>query len=65
MTMFNKIDDFQPNELLTREQAAKMFTNFAINVLCRKKDTHLTIAYSDIGDANATLKPYIISAYQL
>ena len=65
MTMFNNVDAFNPYSKLTREQAAKIFSNFATNVLCRKPDTSLTPDYTDVSNANRTLKPYITKAYQL
>ena len=65
MTSFNSIDDFKPYSNLTREQAAKIFSNFATNVLCRKPDTSLQTSYTDISNADITLKPYITKAYQL
>ena len=65
MTSFNTIDTFKPYTKLTREQAAKIFSNFAMNVLCRKPDTSLQPSYNDINNSNETLKPYIVKAYQL
>ena len=65
MTMFDSVDDYDPYRNLSREEAAKIFSNFAINVLCRKPDLNLKVNYSDTEDANPTLKPYITLAYQL
>ena len=65
MTMFDSVDGFAPYRNLSREEAAKIFSNFAINVLCRKPDTNLSVHYSDVENANPTLKPYITLAYQL
>lgn len=65
MTIFNHIDQFDPYRTLTREEAAKIFSNFAMNVLCRKPDKNLTIEYADIENSDTTLKPYITLAYQL
>ena len=65
MTMFDSVDGFAPKRNLSREEAAKIFSNFAINVLCRKPDKNLSIHYSDVENANSTLKPYITLAYQL
>ena len=65
MTMFDSVEGFAPKRNLSREEAAKIFSNFAINVLCRKPDTNLSVNYSDVGNANPTLKPYITLAYQL
>ena len=65
MTMFDSVDGFDPYRNLSREEAAKIFSNFAINVLCRKPDMNLSVKYSDVENANPTLKPYITLAYQL
>jgi hypothetical protein len=59
------VDKFQPNMRLTRQQAAKMFTNFATNVLCRIPDTSIQPAYTDTSDVNTENKKYITQAYQL
>ena len=65
MTMFDSIDGYDPYRDLSREEAAKIFSNFAINVLCRKPDLNLKVNYSDVENADPTLKPYITLAYQL
>ena len=65
MTMFNNVDGFDPYRNLSREEAAKIFSNFAINVLCRKPDMNLSVKYSDVENADPSLKPYITLAYQL
>lgn len=65
MTMFNGVDGYDPYRKFTRQEAAKIFSNFAINVLCRKPDLNLHTSYEDTQDADETLKPYIEKAYQL
>ena len=65
MTMFDSVDGFDPYRNLSREEAAKIFSNFAMHVLCRKPDINLSVNYSDVENANPTLKPYITLAYQL
>ena len=65
MTMFDNVEGFDPYRNLSREEAAKIFSNFAINVLCRKPDMSLSVKYSDVENTNPTLKPYITLAYQL
>ena len=65
MTMFDNVDGFDPYRNLSREEAAKIFSNFAINVLCRKPDMNLSVKYSDVENADPNLKPYITLAYQL
>jgi len=63
--MFRSIDDFDLYRTLTREEAAKIFSNFAMNVLCRKTNTNLQISYNDIKNSDSTLQSYITLAYQL
>ena len=65
MTMFNSIEGFDPYRNLSREEAAKIFSNFAMHVLCRKPDMNLSVHYSDVENADPSLKPYITLAYQL
>lgn len=65
MTSFRSIDEFWIHRNLSRQEAAKILSNFAINVLCRKPDFNLEIWYTDIENADNTLKPYIKLAYQL
>ena len=65
MTMFDSVDSFAPYRNLSREEAAKIFSNFAMHVLCRKPDMNLSVKYSDVENADPSLKPYITLAYQL
>lgn len=65
MTMYNTVDEFGPYRRLSRQEAAKILSNFAINVLCRKPNEKLKTYYSDTQEATPTLKPYITLAYQL
>jgi hypothetical protein len=65
MTIYNAVDEFAPNRKITREEAAKIFSNFAMNILCRVPNEDLSIDYTDVKNANTTLQPYIKLAYQL
>ena len=65
MTMFDSVEGFDPYRNLSREEAAKIFSNFAMHVLCRKPDMNLSVKYSDVENADPSLKPYITLAYQL
>ncbi|MFA7285067.1 MAG: nidogen-like domain-containing protein, partial [Candidatus Absconditabacterales bacterium] len=65
MTSFSDVDGFSPFTTMTRDQAAKIFSNFAMNVLCRKPNITMNIEYADTQDVDATLKPYLTLAYQL
>jgi hypothetical protein len=65
MTMFQSIDSFAPYRTLSRQEAAKILSNFAMNVLCRKPNMNLQTSYSDTDTADLTLQSYITLAYQL
>ncbi len=65
MTKFDSVDGYDPNRNLSREEAAKLFANFAMHVLCRQPDKSLNINYSDTANADPSLTPYITLAYQL
>lgn len=64
LTMYTNVDAFRPFAVMTRQEAAKMFSNFAVNVLCRTPNNQL-VSYTDTENADPTLKPYITLAYQL
>lgn len=64
MTRFDSVDRFDTTGAMTRQQAAKMFSNFAVNVLCRKPSA-AEISYADTANADETLKPYITLSYKL
>lgn len=64
LTQYNTIDAYRPFDSLTREEASKLFTQYARNVLCRQPNSN-AINYSDIASADQTLVPYITQAYQL
>ena len=65
MTKFDTVDGYDPYRNLSRQEAAKIFSNFAINVLCRQPNKKLTVNYSDTQESDPSLKPYIELAYQL
>lgn len=63
LTIYNQVQDFLPNDEITREQASKFFVEFAAKVLW--KDRWIISSYnsfSDISKANPTLKDHIIYA---
>ena len=63
LTMWNTLPEFLPYDNITREQASKFFVEFAAKVLW--KDRWVVYNYdifSDIKNANPTLKDYIIYA---
>ena len=64
LTMFNSVDEFGPYRTLSRQEAAKFFVEFAMNVLCRIPNQD-EIIYTDVENADPTLTPFIQRAYQL
>ena len=64
LTKFQDTDSYKPANWLKRYKAAKMFVEFARNILCRQKKTTYDNVYSDIDNVDPTLKPYIIEAYE-
>ena len=64
LTKYTTVDTYRPEDMITRQEAAKMFSQFAMNVLCRKGQD-ITITYSDIDTVDSTLLPYIDLAYKL
>ena len=64
LTKFTDTDSYKPENWLKRYEAAKMFVEFARNVLCREKNIIYNNQYTDINNIDPTLKPYIIEAYE-
>ena len=63
LTIYNTPKTFMSNNYLTREQASKFFVQFATTVLNKDKwNIKSYNIYSDIYNANPTLKDYIIYA---
>ena len=59
MTMFDSVDSFAPYRNLSREEAAKIFSNFAMHVLCRKPDMNLSVKYSDVENTKNLTKAFL------
>ncbi len=56
--------DYGPQLQITREEAARFMTNFAKNVLCRKKTKTYDNQFSDINQADSTLTSYVKQSYE-
>ncbi len=66
LTSKSTLSDFLPNDYLTREQASKFFVEFAKRVKwTQNNDTSKKVSFTDIGNADKTLKSYIIEANQM
>lgn len=55
MTKYAKVVDFQPDSLVTREQAAKFFVAFDREVMGRDMETMMYCVYSDETLFDSTL----------
>ena len=65
LTKYNTVDSYRPFDSLTREQAAKFYSEFAKKVLGKTADTTKDCTFTDIDQADATLKDSIIESCQL
>ena len=63
LTRWQGTKDFAPERSLTRQEAARFMTEFATNVLCRKPSRSYAEQFTDLGDADPTLLPYIYKSY--
>ena len=63
LTRWQGTKDFAPERSLTRQEAARFMTEFATNVLCRKPSRNYAHQFTDLGDADPTLLPYIYKSY--
>lgn len=59
------IEDFKPNEYLTREQASKFFVEFAKKVKWKTNEKVKKVFFKDTKMADPTLKSYIIESNQM
>lgn len=62
MTKYDDPKLFSPDDLVTREQAAKFFVAYATNVLLQVIDTSRYCAFEDISDADPTLRNAILQS---
>ena len=63
LTRWQGTRDFAPERSLMRQEAARFMTEFATNVLCRKPSRSYADQFTDLGDADPTLLPYIYKSY--
>lgn len=61
MTIYTSIDEYRPEDLLTRGEAAKMITKFAQS-LSLTQDYPWTCEFDDITEYDSTLVPYITTS---
>lgn len=60
LTKFSTPEEFNVNDYLTREQASKFFTQYAMWVLKQEPDFSKQIKLNDIKLADNTLQPFIV-----
>jgi hypothetical protein len=63
--MYNTIDDFLPNNTMTREEASKFYGIFAQKIYNKTEDTSKKCTFNDITKADPTLRTNIISSCKL
>ncbi len=56
--------EFRPDHYLNRQEAARFLTEFAKNVLCRKKTKTYENRFNDLDWVDPTLRSYIIESYE-
>ncbi len=65
ITKFKTIDEFKPYDNVTREQAAKMIGQFALEIMNKKLDETKLCNFIDINNADYSLVPHIIKSCKL
>ena len=66
LTQYNTPEKFWSNDYLTREQAAKIFSTFYATILNKKFNENVNLnIFSDMNEANPSLKYYIFQAYDM
>lgn len=65
MTKYHTEKEYKPQDTLTREQAAKMFSVFGMSYLCLAPDTTVACDFSDANTADPSLKEFLITSCQL
>lgn len=65
LTSKSTLADFLPNDTMTREEASKFFGVFAKNEFNKTEDYTLPCDFSDIQNADPTLRENIVSACRL
>lgn len=64
LTKYNAVSDYMPNQLITREQASKFYSQFA-KVIWLDSNNNSACEFTDISNADYTLLPYIIKSCEL
>lgn len=65
LTKYSTYTGFQPETLITREQAAKFYSEFARTILHKQINTNTSCTFKDIAEADTTLVSSITTACQL
>jgi len=62
MTKYDNYDDFRSFDVLSRQEAAKFFSEFAINILYKDIDQNKFCGFDDLEEADPSLKNHIVSS---
>lgn len=65
ITKYVAVPEYNPDALLTREQAAKMMVQFSTNVLGKTTETNQICNFSDLNQADPEFQDYITKSCRL
>lgn len=65
LTMYDNIEQFLPNNTMTREEASKFFSVFAQKEYSKTEDSNKKCSFYDIKKADPTLRNNIVSSCRL
>ncbi len=65
LTIYWEKSLFRPDDLITREQAAKFLVWYAENIKWVQVDSSRTFVFADIDEWDPTLRDYILKSYQM
>lgn len=62
MTKYETVDEFRPDDFLTRQEAAKFFSEFSVNVLYKVIDQNKFCGFDDLEGADPSLVNHILNS---
>lgn len=62
MTKFDTVDAFRPDDYVTRQEAAKFFSQFATNVRYQVIDQNKFCGFDDLDQADPSLVNHILNS---
>ncbi len=65
LTRYDGTKAYRPTDRMTRQEAARVFSEYAIRVLCRTPHKVYANSFTDLGTEDSTLTDYIKLSYEL